>query len=255
MNKKMNETIERELKELTVDYPTEDDINQTIFALYEYVPERKRTLQDFAERIKKLLKLSGKEFFQISSYFWISNLLFLLFGVVGTYFYADPLMTLFILSPIPFLTGLLEIFKSRDHGLMELEATLKYTVQQLIFSRMFIVTGFNLILNIFLIAWFYVSADIVLLFSQLLVYWVMPLTLISAIGLFITTKYRGTMSSPVLVSSWIVLSYAMTQFPRSYEMLQNISVAGSLIVITTSICCIIIQLKKIKGEIFIEFNC
>jgi len=254
MNNKMNETIERELKELTVDYPSEDEINQTIFALYEHVPERKRTLRDFMKRIKELLKLSGKEFLHISSYFWIANLLFLSFGIAGTYFYSDPLMTLFILSPIPFLTGLLEIFKSRDQGLMELESTLKYTAQQLIFSRMFIVSGFNLILNVSLIAWFYWATDIVFQLSQLLVYWGMPLTLISALGLFLTTKYRGTISSPILVFSWFVVGYSITQFPRSNEMLQSMGIAGSLTVILASICLIVIQLKKIKGENFIEFN-
>lgn len=224
MNKEINEKIERELKELTVDYPSEDKINQTIFALYEHVPERKRTLSDFVDQIKELVILSGKELVHISPYFWIVNLLFLFLGIVSTFtFHSDPYMTLFILSPLPFLAGLLEIFKSRDQGMAELEATLKYTVQQLIFSRMFIVSGFNLIVNVIIITWFYLSMDVVFQTSHLLIYWIMPLNSISALGLFITVRYRGAIASPILVSTWLIFGCFITQFSNSNDFIQSIN--------------------------------
>src|SRR5699024_670438 len=126
MTEKINETIENELKELTVDYPSEDEIEQTIFALYEHMPEQKKTITSRLEQIKELLILSGKEFMHISPYFWIANAIFLIFGAGSTYFFnANPFITLFVLSPLPFLTGLLEVFKSKNEGLAELEMTLK----------------------------------------------------------------------------------------------------------------------------------
>src|SRR5699024_10606414 len=159
------------------------------------------------------LILSGKEFMHISPYFWIANAIFLIFGAGSTYFFnANPFITLFVLSPLPFLTGLLEVFKSKNEGLAELEMTLKYTLEQLIFSRIFIVAGFNLILNVIMLAWLYVSENIALQFTQLLVYWVMPVAAISAIALVVTTRFKGTFVSPVLLSSWLIFGFFVSQF-------------------------------------------
>lgn len=256
MKKEINEKIADELEAFTVDYPSDEEIDQTILTLHKHVPEKNMPMRDFVGKIRELLFLAGKEFFAISALFWTANIILLLFGIISTtLFNADPYMTLFILTPIPFLTGLLEIFKSRDQGMAELEASFKYSMQQLIFSRMLIVSAFNLILNAILITWLYAAVDLMFQLSQLFVYWMMPLTMLSALGLLLTTKYKGTITSPVLVATWLVTGFLIAQVPDGANFINQIGLTGSIGIVIASLCTIIFQLRKIqRRRISIEFN-
>ncbi|MBY7142647.1 hypothetical protein KFZ56_06055 [Virgibacillus sp. NKC19-3] len=256
MKKEINDKMADELEAFTVDYPSEEEMDQTISALHAYVPEKNMPMSNLLEKMKDLLFLSGKEFFTISRLFWSANIIFLLFGILSTtLFHADPYLTLFVLTPLPFLTGLLEIFKSRDQGMAELEATFKYSVQQLIFSRVLIVSVFNLILNAILITWLYVALDTPFVFSWLFVYWMMPLTLLAALGLVLTTTYKGTITSPVLVISWLITGFLIAQIPNGADFINHIGLTGSISIVIVSLCTIIFQLRKIQQRrLSIAFN-
>ncbi|MNP42510.1 hypothetical protein D3C76_1362810 [compost metagenome] len=47
--------------------------------------------------------------------------------------------------PVPFILGLLEVFKGRDQGLMEMELTCKITSQQLMLTRLIVVLSANMV--------------------------------------------------------------------------------------------------------------
>lgn len=248
----MNEETVSMLDEFSVDFPSEEEIEKTIMEIHHYVPAPKSKAFNLGN-IKNLLLLSGKEVMYISHLFWILNLAFLVFGSILTFWgHSNPYWTLFILSPLPFVTGLIEVFKSRNHGLVELESSFKYTAQQVILSKLFIVGLFNIVLNVGLIAAFAFELHIRFNLTALLTFWVMPFTLLSAISLVISTKFRSVMSSPMLIAIWFALGLFISGPYQSSTFIKDMGVVANLIVIGFSVTLMVMTIRAIKRGNFVD---
>lgn len=251
--KDIDKRLKDKLEEITIEYPSEDEVDRTIYALYEHMPAQKKQLKDYFEEMMNILRLSAQELLQFSLTFWLANLAFVLIGIAGTaYLDSSPYLTLLILAPLPFLTGLIEVFKLKDPGMLELEATTKYSLENLLFSRLLLVGVYNFLLNALLIVWLYYAEGLSLIVSQLFIYWIMPVSVLAALGLFVTLKFRGMLSSPALLSVWLAAGFGLSQIPGGADFLRNISIWVSTLVILCSILAIGIQLKRIKKDVFIE---
>jgi hypothetical protein len=253
MNREIDDKTNQMLDEFSVDFPSEEEIDQAINDLHQYAPKPKRRIN--LDNLKQLLLLAGREVFYVSPLFWFLNILFLVSGGLITFFnHSNPYWTLFILSPIPFLTGLLEVFKSRNHGLIELEGTCKYSAQQVILSKLLLVGVFNLSVNILLIVMFSVSLDINFTLTALLTYWVMPFTLLSAIGLVITIQFRNAMVSPILTAVWLVSCLVVSHFQLSEDFIKNMSVISNMVVIIMAISLMVYMIRRIKRGTIIDID-
>jgi hypothetical protein len=252
LNKKINEETQLMLDEFSVDFPGEEEIERTIMEIHQYVPKPKSKMLNMSN-LKNLLLLSGREVLYISRLFWILNFVFLVFGSILTFLgHSNPYWTLFVLSPIPFVTGLIEVFKSRDHGLMELESSLKYSVQQVILSKLLIVGLFNFVLNVVLIAMFAFELHIRFNLTALLTYWVMPFTLVSSISLVISTKFRSVIASPILIAFWFALGLFISAANQSTTFIKDMGIVANLVVIVISVIIIVITIRTIKRGDFVD---
>jgi hypothetical protein len=185
----------------------ENQIQDTIRILNDYMPKRQSEnvkLQceslGFIERIKIALSYWGKWHIILSLLIYI----FALYAIF-TSRQASPYGVTMILSPIPFLIGLLDVFRTQEEGMQELEMSFKINFKQWILAKLFVIATFNTGLNLFysLILSFMNLTDS---FLRLTLYWCAPFLIISAIGLFIAIKIRGTYPTLVVLGTWSTIA-------------------------------------------------
>ncbi|MDQ0115770.1 hypothetical protein [Paenibacillus harenae] len=209
--------LDQELKMLlddySVEYPSEDAIVRTIDTLRPYVmhPDRRQT-----NRTPLPLKRDLFTILHIRPGFWLVNALIFLAGLyIWGYKNGDPYIILMLLAPVPFLIGLLEIFRGRDEGLMEMEMSCKYSAQQLLLAKMVVIGGYNVLLSTLLIAAFGLFGEPIVL-TKLLMYWITPFTVVSSIGFGVACRMRGALSTPIMLTLWL---FGIALFLSSDELL------------------------------------
>ncbi|MDP5274141.1 hypothetical protein [Chengkuizengella axinellae] len=251
------------LDEYTIEYPNSAQVNHTVDVLRTYVPEKTKK-KSFFQIYGELLRFSFKETLFISKTFWLLNLAFFIIGFLSTYnaFTAEtgiynnqPYASVMLLSPIPFILGLIEVFRGRDSNMLELEQTFKYTGQQLMFSKMFMVGTYNLFLSVSLIALLQLFFSEHIMLVKLFLYWIIPFTFVSSIGLFITMKFKNNFAAPIIMLVWIsfAISYSMT--PNIINYFESIHFTFYLLLMAVSIFFFANQIKKTsKDEMFFEVN-
>ncbi len=162
-------------------------------------------------------------------------------------------MIMMLISPVPFLLGLLEIFRGRDEVLLELEMSCKYTAQQLMLMKLVVVGVYNVLLCFILIAIFSLFGEPLLL-SKLVIYWATPLTVIASIGLTLANRMRGSLLAPISIVIWIFAAVAfmnILDFEQQSDIVSPI-LCGAISVI--AIALLIVQIKRLRRGLFNEIN-
>lgn len=242
------------LEEYDVEYPSESEIMMTINAIRPYVPVKKRKWKVFSQNLSSIIKHSLQEIFYISPLFWVTNCLFFIIGL-STVLLAEqnPYLVIMILAPIPTITGLLEVLKSRNAEMAELELSLKYSLQEIILSKMMVVGGFNLAVNvIFTFSVSFILHDV--LIWKLMLYWVTPFTVITAISFLVVSIYRKVNGITVGLAVWIAFGSLLSQ-TRMVEKLESLPVAFYILIsVVAALCSIIQMIQIIKRGVKYEFN-
>jgi len=248
------ELLDFEMKQIFdnyhVEYPSDDEIKATIKVIRNSIPVNEKKTDVICKKSFSLLKNSLREFNHISSVFWISNISFFIFGLIMIFLGRfNPYLTVMFLSPIPFVLGLIEVFKSRDRGIAELEMTLKHSYQQIVLSRMVVVGCYNLVLN--------VSITVILsLFMKevwiwkLIFYWSTPFTVVSVMTLIIESRIRNSYTTAsVSIGIWLTFTSCLILFEQTIEWFENIDVVYFIILNFLAIT-ILINLVIRKGGHF-----
>lgn len=250
--------LEREigllLYEYDVEYPSESEMMMTIDAIRPYVPVKESKWKNRFEGMSAIMKQSIIEFFYMSPIFWISNSLFLLIGLSAVLLSEiKPYVILLLLGPIPTITGLLEVIKRMNDGMAELEVTFKYSLQEIILSKMVVVGGSNLIINLFLTfstSFFY--QDVVI--WKLMLYWITPFTVITAISFVIVSRFRHVYAVTAGLAVWIVFGSMISQ-SKLVERIESIPIVVHILVSLIAALVVIIQLNRIyKRGVNYELN-
>ncbi|WP_227938799.1 hypothetical protein [Alkalihalobacillus deserti] len=250
--------LEREigllLDEYDVEYPSESEMMMTIDAIRPYVPVKESKWKNRFEGMSAIMKQSIIEFFYMSPIFWFSNSLFLLIGLSAVLLSEiNPYVILLLLGPIPTITGLLEVIKRMNAGMAELEVTFKYSLQEIILSKMVVVGGFNLIINLFLTfstSFFY--QDVVI--WKLMLYWITPFTVITAISFVIVSRFRHVYAVTAGLAVWIVFGSMISQ-SKLVERIESIPIVVHILVSLIAAIVVIIQLNRIyKRGVNYELN-
>lgn len=249
-----DEEISDYLDNFSIEYPSEFEIENTINSIREYVPKNKSKLSMTLQSMKQLTKHSTREMSSISFLFWIFNLLFFTLGLIYVLsFEGNPYLTTTLLTPIPLIFGLIEVFKGRETGLYEIEHACKYSLPQIISSRLFVIGGYNLVLNVILIISFNLFLDNILL-VKLLGYWIVPYIFISAISLFITIRFKSTILVPTLFILWFVAISFLSQSIEIIIYLESMNLFSYLFFLIAGMMFLISQIKKIKRGVHFELN-
>ena len=240
------------LQDFDVEYPGENEIARTIAAMHPFVPfHKKKTLK---ESLTPLFLLSAHQLNYMSNFFWLSNLIFYALCFSGMVLLnINPYMVITIIAPLPIMTGLLEIAKSRNKGMAELEASLKYNLQEIILAKFVVVGVFNIILN--LMATIIVSSFLVeVVIWELILCWMTPFTAASAITLILIRKIRNPSLITVSLVLWIAFVVFLSE-ANLFERLEAFPVAFHIIIcIVGASICILRFARLSQGGWSYEFN-
>ncbi|MDQ0253559.1 hypothetical protein J2S74_000931 [Evansella vedderi] len=150
------------------------------------------------------MKRSTEEVSVVSKSYWITSMVLFLVGYFLTNYGAyNPLFTLVLLAPIPFIFGLLEVFKGREQGLLEMEMACKFSAHEIILARLFLVGMYNITLNSLLAVSFVPLVDSTTIWEMFLI-WFTPFTIFAALALALSMRFRGTVFVTTFFSLWLI---------------------------------------------------
>lgn len=205
--------MEKELNEYLVKYPDSNHIQSTIESLHQYVPNPAVKQVPFGQKTVKLLKLSLSELLFMNKLYWVTSFILFILGYFVTLSQSyNPAMTLFVLAPLPFVIGLVELFKGREQGMLEIEMSCKFSAHKIMLSRLLIISMFNIILNIILTISFKPLFDGENILRMISV-WFLPLIIFSALALWLNTNVRGVLFNITFVFLWLITSITIINNP------------------------------------------
>ncbi|MBS4208642.1 hypothetical protein [Bacillus sp. FJAT-50079] len=249
MTKFTDHELEEWFSEFSVEYPDEEKVEDTMIVLHQFVPKKKTA--PYTKLIPAPLKNAWIESLQFSHSFWISNLLYLALGLCLVFLVnGDPYITLLFVAPLPILVGLIEIFRSRDEGLIELELSCTFSPTHIILSKLMVVGFFNLACTLFLISVFHYWAEPIVLI-KLLQFWAVPYSVTIAISLFLSLKFKAMFAIPITI-------FILVLFELFIVKIKNIDLLLPSGLAITIVCCALIgiglSIKMIQKGVYHEFN-
>lgn len=202
LRKKEELALKEQLQSFQVPAPDEDKINETLQKLQGYLPLEKRTrLNSFSQ----IVKHAWEEVRLIRSYYWmISFTLFIVGYLLTITAQLDPLPMLIILAPFPFVLGVIEVFRGREEGILELEMACRFSAYEIILSRLLIISVYNIGLSLVLTLVY--SPLLSKALWKMILLWSAPLLLFAVIALSLSMRFRGHAFVVTVITFWVVFS-------------------------------------------------
>lgn len=235
--------VEKELSQYLVKYPDEYNIDATINTLRQYVPDKKKQKINVKERFLVLIKHSKVEISIISHFYWIiSSILFVLGFFITNYGGYNPLFTLVILAPLPFIFGLLEVFKGREQGVMEMEMACKFSAQEILLSRLFLIGVYNVTLNTLLMISFIPFVGSVSLWQMLFI-WFTPFTIFAALSLWLSMKLRGAVFVTTFMALWLIFTFLLVSSQPWFAVFIQFNIISHLLLMLFGLSLLAYQVR------------
>lgn len=235
--------IEDFLDSYVINKVDEQKIDSTIDILKSYMPKQEvqaiKEQSIFLERIKNNIDLVKFQFSLISKIYFISSLLLILVGTITTIkLNLSIYLSASIIAPIPILLGIFEIIKGRDENVWESELSYKYSLREIVLSRLIIINIVSILISIIISIGLKNTYSEINLFKMISI-WLIPIFLVGSISLAITSIYRSINSIALCIAIWIlgVLSISI------YEKIAVITNINTFIVLGVSVISVVIASK------------
>ncbi len=235
--------LEDFLDSYAVNKVDEQKIDSTIDILKSYMPKQEvqaiKEQSIFLERMKNNIDLVKFQFSLISKVYIISSLLLILVGTITTIkLNLSIYVSASIIAPIPILLGIFEIIKGRDENVWELELSYKYSLREIVLSRLIIINVVSILISIIISIGLNNTYSEINLFKMISI-WLIPIFLVGSISLAITSIYRSINSITLCIAIWIlgVLSISI------YEKIVEITNINTFIVLGMSVISVVIASK------------
>ena len=227
--------IESFLDSYVVTNVDEEKIDSTIDILKRYMPKQEIQIDkqqySLLDKVRENIDLVKFQFGLMSKGYFIVALLLILIGSITTIrLNLSIYLSASIIAPIPILLGIFEVIKGREENVWELELSYRYSLREIILSRLIIINtvsiGVSIALSVILNNTY---AQINLL--EMISIWLIPIFIIGSISLIITSLYRSINSIALCISIWIlgVMSISM------YENVADVTVINTFIVLGVSV--------------------
>jgi hypothetical protein len=228
------------LRQYHVPYPDESEIERTVESLRAYVPSKRHTLH--IANLKKLLYDTAICLNFTSISFWVISALIYGIGCVLTLsIQMDAYKTMLILAPLPFVFSLLEAFRGREEGVLELELACKITPQEVIVSKILVAGAYNAILNGCLSLIFSFTEPSVLL-GKITLFWLLPMLLTGGVALWLCSRIKSVYAVPATLSCWLASAAAIATQEQIFTMLLSLN---GWVLITLLVAAIGLFIKEI----------
>ena len=235
--------IEKFLDSYVVNKVDEQKVDSTIDTLKSYMPRVEvqaiNEESTFLERIKNNIELVKFQFSLISKAYFISSLLLILVGIITTIeLNLSIYLSASIIAPIPILLGIFEIIKGRDDNVWELELSYKYSLREIVLSRLIIINAVSIVISIIISIGLNNTYSEINLFKMISI-WLIPIFVVASISLVITSLYRSINSITLCMAIWIlgVLGISI------YEKIAEITNVNTSIVLGISLISLVISSK------------
>jgi hypothetical protein len=235
--------IEDFLDNYVINKVDEQKIDSTIDILKSYMPKQEvqaiKEQSIFLERMKNYIDLVKFQFSLIGKVYIISSLLLILVGTITTIkLNLSIYLSASIIAPIPILLGIFEIIKGRDENVWELELSYKYSLREIVLSRLIIINVVSILISIIISIGLNNTYSEINLFKMISI-WLIPIFLVGSISLAITSIYRSINSITLCIAIWIlgVLSISI------YEKIAEITNINTFIVLVMSAISVVIASK------------
>ncbi|MDD2360915.1 MAG: hypothetical protein PHE66_10820 [Syntrophaceticus schinkii] len=239
-------------KEYSVPLPSEGMIEATINDLRQYVPEKKNTFELLCERIHHLVHHAASDLTFMNKGYWISSLVIFILGYLITVTVGhNPCNTILLLSPIPFIIGILEICRGREEKVLELELACKVSPQEMMLSRLVVIGLYSIVLNSAL-ACAFSAVEPGMLIWRITLLWLTPLTVIGSLTLWLAGRIRGGYVVTAMLSLWVVLALAVLSMPGVTDQLINIHIGTYLVLLFLGFTTMLIQVQRIMSRGYFE---
>ncbi|MBO3443827.1 hypothetical protein [Clostridium sp. CCUG 7971] len=235
--------IESFLDSYVVNKVDEQKVDSTIDILKSYMPKVEvQTINEqstFLERIKNNTEIVKFQFSLISKVYFILSLLLILVGTVATIeLNLSIYLSASIIGPIPILLGIFEIIKGRDENVWELELSYKYSLREIVLSRLIIINLVSILISIIISIGLNNTYSDINLFKMISI-WLIPIFLVGAISLVITSVYRSINSITLCVAIWILGALGISMYEKVAE-ITNINI---IVALGMSVIFVVIALK------------
>lgn len=225
-------------------------IDRTVEGLRQYVPVKQNQWERQAEKLADILNAARQDAPFFSWGYWLACLLFFAAGYwIIAVAKANAYTIVLLIAPLPFILGLLELFKGREAGMAELELTCKLSIRELILARVVIIGAYSILLNTLLSVFIYYSQPSAYLW-QLTLFWLTPFTSISAMSLYIVQKVRSGYAATFFLTTWAAAVFIM-QTTGFTIILQTANTLAYLLIIIFSALVLTYETQKMTDKYFL----
>ena len=246
----LEELLEEDLKDIEefldsyiVNKVEEEKIDSTIDILKIYMPKLKEQVEveqiTILDKVKESINLVKFQFNLMDKAYFIASLLLILLGSITTVrLNLSIYLSASIIAPIPILLGIFEIIKGRDENVWELELSYKYSLREIVLSRLIIINIISILASITMSVTLnniYNDID----FLEVISIWLIPVFLVGTVSLIITSLYRNINSIALCISVWILGAMSIS----IYEKISDIAEINTFIVLGISIVLLSISTK------------
>lgn len=208
--------IENFLDSYIVSKVDEKKIDSTIDILKSYMPKEEvqhvKVHGHLVDRIKENIILVKFQFSLISKVYFIASLLLILVGTITTIkLNLSIYLSATIIAPIPILIGIFEIIKGREENVWELELSYKYSLREIVFSRLIIINVVSVLISITMSLILNNAYSQINLLKMISI-WLIPIFLVGSVSLIITSFCRGINSISLCISIWILCAMSISVY-------------------------------------------
>jgi hypothetical protein len=251
-NSKSSEQLYPILQEYYVPYPAEDQIENTIESLRQYVPATRKSVFVRYQNLTKLVKDAAISINFMGISYWVVTLLLYAMGYVALVSLpGDAYQLIFVLAPIPVILGLLQVFRGREENVTELELACKITPQEIVISKILVICAYNAILNLALSTILSFQSPFIILWKMTLL-WLMPMIFTGSIALWFCSKVKGSYSMLLSLIFWVLSSFVLVSQEQLFEKVINLNPWLLAAFICIGIGVFAAQIVKIKNRYFFE---
>jgi hypothetical protein len=249
-NPYLDENLDYILQQYHVLYPDESEINRTIEALRPYVPSKKCAAH-FAN-IKNLLYRTAVCMNFTSISFWIISAVIYGIGFILTINTPiEAYKTVLVLAPLPLVYGLLEVFRGREEGVLELELSCRISPQEIVVSRILVAGAYNTILNIALsLAFLFLKPSV--MFWKITLFWLLPMLLTGSAALWLCSRIKSIYAVPATLSFWFVCAAFVSIEEQTYEKLLAMNAWILVTLLFLGITLFVTEISILKKQFGIE---
>ncbi|WP_270302208.1 hypothetical protein [Terrisporobacter petrolearius] len=235
--------IEDFLDSYVVSNVDEEKIDSTIDVLKSYMPKEEvqhvKVQEYLLDRIKENISLVKFQFSLISKVYFIASLLLILLGTITTIrLNLSIYLSASIIAPIPILIGIFEIIKGREENVWELELSYKYSLREIVFSRLIIINVVSALISI-MMSLILNNAYSQINLLKMISIWLIPIFLVGSVSLIVTSFYRGINSIALCISIWILGAMSISV----YETIADITYINTFMILGISVIFTLASMK------------